>query len=178
MKSISPAVKAAVDNGAPRVQLITLELAQATIRLTTCGHELQWQGHTYLSTPLLLGTDKVRSNSEIRIGTRTLSFTAADATMLALLSGHPQVNRWVTQHEAYLDPIGKIIPDPIHMHTWLLTGHKQKGSNVEVSLASEWSLFESTSGRTTTTESQKRFYPDDDIFDFVPNSSNEVLWGE
>lgn len=178
MKTITQEVKNAIDTGAPRVQLIRMELASGTVRLTTCGHDLTWQGQVYLSTSLLLELSRVRSNSEIRVGTRTLSYTAADPTILAEVSNNVQVNRLITQFEAYLDPQGKIIPDPIHKHSWLYTGHELKGSKLSIDMASEWALFKTTSGRRTTSESQKRFFPDDNIFDFVPRSSEEVLWGE
>lgn len=178
MKHVTPEVKAAVDSGAPRVQLLRMELRSGTIFLTTCGHDIEWQGDTYFSTGLILEVSRVRQNSEIRVGTRALTYTVADSSILAEVSNYPQVNRLITQYEAYLNPFGQIIPDPIHKHTWLYSGDRLKGSQLEVSMSNEWVLFETTSGRRTTMESQRRFYPDDLVFNFTPNASKEVIWGD
>ncbi|MGX5913955.1 hypothetical protein ACR0ST_04415 [Aliidiomarina sp. Khilg15.8] len=177
MKTISTQLAAAIDAGAPRVQLFRLELKSATVFLTTGGHDLHWDGDVYRSTGLMLKHSKIKQSSDIRVGNRTLTFTAADPTLLAEVSNNTQVNRFITQYEAYLDSAGAIIPDPIHKHTWLYSHEKVKGSKLEVTMSNEWALFETTFGRHTTTESQKRFFPDDKGFDYAPDATKEIMWG-
>ncbi len=182
MIELTPAVKAAIDSGAPKSHLFRLELANITLYLTTAGYNQHWNGMEFVSNGWILGIDSIKKDSEIRVGNRSLVMSGVSQELIAEFEGTNQVNRMITQWEAYCDSNGQIIPDPIMKHTWFITSHaidtRPPSTDLEIRMASEWANFEASSGRHTTTRSQARFFPGDLAFEHSHNTTKELTWGK
>ena len=106
MLNVTPQVAMAIAGAHEYCHLITLELTDGPIRLTDCGYPVIWQGNEFQSNGLLLGMDSPSFSTEIRIGEINLVFTAADQSIVALMLGTSQINRYVKMYRAYLDSHG------------------------------------------------------------------------
>lgn len=181
MLNVTPQVAAAIAGDHEYCHLIRMELANnTTVRLTDNGYDIDWNGEEYLADGLLLGMDAPRFTTELRIGEIQLAFTAVDQTMVAMMLGQNQINRYVYIYRSYLED-GEIIPNPILMHAWMITGSDvsdtKDSSQATTSMASEWADFEAPRGRRSTDASQRRFYPDDKGFEFATQVKKDIKWG-
>ena len=182
MLQLTTQVAAAIAGDHDYCHLIRLELANNTIiRLTDAGFDINWNGETFDANGLLLGMDAPKFTIDIRVGEISLAFTAADQSMVALLLGSNQINRYVYVYRAYLNSQGQVIPDPILLHTWLITSFDvsdSKGSaQITVSMASEWADFEKPAGRRSTDASQQRIYPGDKGMEYAGQVKKDLKWG-
>jgi hypothetical protein len=182
MLQLTAQVAAAIAGDHDYCHLIRLELANNTIvRLTDAGFDINWNGEAFDANGLLLGMDAPTFNTQLRIGEIQLSFTAADQSIVALMLGQNQINRYVYVYRAYLTNQGVVIPDPILLHTWLITASDVSDSNgsavCSVAMASEWADFEKPSGRRSTNASQQRFYPGDKGMEFSGQINKDLKWG-
>lgn len=182
MLQVSPQLAAAIAGDHDYCHLIRLELANNTvIRLTDAGFDINNSGEIFNANGLLLGLDAPKFTSDLRIGEINLAFTAADQSILALMLGYNQINRYVYVYRAYLNSDGTVIPSPILLHTWLITkfdNADSKGSTqINVSMASEWADFEKPAGRRSTDASQQRIYPGDKFMEFAGQIKKDLKWG-
>lgn len=182
MINITPQVAAALAGDHSYCHLIRMELANNTVlRFTEAGFDIAWNGENYDGNGLLLDVDTPSFTTELRIGEISLSFTAADQSIVALMLGTNQVNRPVYIYRAYLTPFGQVIPDPILLHAWLITStnvsDETDSAICSVSMASEWADFEAPRGRRTTNNSQVRFYPQDKGLEFATQIKKDIKWG-
>lgn len=183
MINITPQVAAAIAGDHSYCHLIRMELANNTVlRFTEAGFDINWNGEIFDANGLLLGVDAPNFTTELRIGEISLSFTAADQSILALMLGTNQVNRPVYIYRAYLTPFGQVMPDPILLHAWLINADPDivddtDGSTCTTRMSSEWADFEAPRGRRTTNNSQIRYYPNDKGLEFATQVKKEIKWG-
>lgn len=181
MLDVTPQVAVAIAGKHEFCHLIKMELANTTIFLTDNAFPVVWLGQTYEANGLLLGMDSPSFSTEIRIGEISLAFTAADQSMVALVLGANQINRYVKIHRAYLNENGAVIPDPILLHSWLIVSpditDQKDSAQITLALASEWADFEAVRGRRTTDNSQQRFFQGDKGFEFSALINNDLKWG-
>lgn len=182
MLPITPEVTAALSADHDYCHLIRLDLADNTVvRLTDSGFDVNSEGEEFLANGLLLGMDAPTFSADLRVGEIGLAFTAADQSMLALMMGKNQINRYVHIYRAYLTDQGKAIPSPILLHTWLITSFSvddgKGAAEISVSMASEWADFEKPAGRRSTDASQQRIYPGDKGLEFAGQVKKDIKWG-
>lgn len=182
MLPITPEVTAALSADHDYCHLIRMELANNTVlRFTDAGFDINWAGELFNANGLLLGMDAPTFNSQLRIGEIQLGFTAADQSVVALMLGQNQINRHVYVYRAYLTNQGAVIPNPILLHTWLITASDVsdgKGTaECSVAMASEWADFEKPSGRRSTDASQQRLFAGDKGMEFSGQINKDLKWG-
>jgi len=182
MLQITNEVAAAIAGEHSYCHLIRLELANnITLRMTDCGYPVTWLGEVFESNGLLLGMDSPTFNADLRIGEISLAFTAADQSMVALMLGVNQINRYAHIYRAYLTEQGAVIPNPILLHTWLLNApdvsDSKDDSQVTIPMTSEWADFEAPRGRRSTDASQQRFFQGDKGLEFAAQVKKDLKWG-
>jgi len=179
----TPQVAAALAGDHEYCHLIRMELANNTVlRFTEAGFDINWNGETYNADGLLLDVDTPSFTTELRIGEISLSFTAADQSIVALMLNTPQINRMVYIYRAYLTPTGQVIPDPILLHAWVINADPDIADDTDsatcrVPMSSEWADFEAPRGRRTTNNSQVRYYPQDKGLEFATQVKKDIKWG-
>lgn len=182
MLQISSQLAAAIAGDHDYCHLIRMELANNTIlRFTDAGFDINFNGETFDANGLLIGMDAPTFNTQLRVGEIQLGFSAADQSIVALMLGQNQINRYVYVYRAYLSDQGVVIPDPLLLHTWLITASDVsdgKGTaDCSVAMASEWADFEKPAGRRSTDASQQRIYPGDKGMEFSGQIKKDLKWG-
>lgn len=182
MIDVTAGVEAALDSAKEQyAHLITFSFSSGDVHLTECGFDLEWSGDTYLANGLLLDMDSPKFTEEVRVGEVNVALTAVEQSLLAVLLNTPQYNRQVTVRRAYLDDNGKVIPDPILIHTWYIISYAVNAGTdeavISLSLASEWADWDKPAGIRTTDASQRRLYPDDRIFQYSTDVKKDLKWG-
>ncbi len=180
MISVTPAVASALAGDHLFANLLKFEFSTGPICFTDAGYDITWNGDNYLANGLLLGMDAPKFTSELRVGETSVAFSAADQSVLAMILNENQINRYVHVYRAFLDQNMQVIPDPIFMHSWLITDASttaDKEAEIQISMASEWADFEAPRGRRTTDASQRRFYPNDRGLEFATQVRKEIKWG-
>lgn len=176
------AVISRLSNGGENyAHLITFGFSNGDVYLTECGFDLEWSGDTYLANGLLLDMDSPKFTEEVRVGEIDIALTAVEQSLLAVLLNTPQYNRQVTVQRALLDDNGKVIPDPILIHTWYIIDYSVTAGTsdavIALKLASEWADWDKPAGIRTTDASQRRFYPNDRVFEFSTAVKQDLKWG-
>lgn len=181
MISVTPAVASALAGDHVFAHLLKFEFSSGAVCFTDAGYDISWNGDTYLANGLLLGMDAPKFTSELRVGETSVAFSAADQSIMAMILNESQINRYVHVYRAFLDQNMQVIPNPIFLHSWLITdastSTERKEAEIEVSMASEWADFEAARGRRTTDSSQRRFYPTDRGLEFATQVKKDIKWG-
>ncbi len=181
MISVTPAVASALAGDHLFAHLLKFEFTSGAVCFTDAGYDITWNGDTYLANGMLLDLEAPKFTTELRVGEISVTFSAADQSVLAMVLGESQVNRYVHVYKALLDTSMQLIPNPFLLHSWLITGCSveadRKSAEITVSMASEWADFEAPRGRRTTDASQRRFYSADRGFEFAAQVSKSLKWG-
>lgn len=181
MIPVSAEVASALSGDHSYAHLLKFEFSSGPVYLTDAGYDISWAGNTFLANGLLLGMDSPKFTSELRVGEISLTFSAADQSLLALVLNVSQINRYVHVYKALLDQSLQVIPSPILLHSWLITDTSvsadRDSAEITISMASEWADFEAPRGRRTTDASQRRFYPNDKGLEFATQVKKEIKWG-
>lgn len=181
MKNLTPAVLNALKGHHSFVHLLRFNFVGLALGFTEGGHDVEFDGLVYESNGLLTEMDDITSSAEQKVGTFKVGFSAVDSTILAILSNDRQFNQLVHVTRAYLNDDGQIIPDPIHLHTFLIASHDVESDSstakVIVTLTSEFGNFDVKNGRRTTPASQKKHFVGDQGFYYASAAPGKTLWG-
>ena len=90
--------------------LLKIDFTNGPACFTDAGYDIDFSGNTYHANGLLLGMDSPKFTTELRVGEITLTFGAADQSVLALLLNTSQINRYVHVHRAILNTSMQVIP--------------------------------------------------------------------
>jgi hypothetical protein len=137
---------------------------------------------TYLAQGLFLNYGDIIENSDLRVGTLELSFTAVDPTMVAVLINNDFIDRRVVLYRLVLNSDYSFTDDDVftifdgRISGWTLR-EEQGSANVTLSVASFFADFNRTNGRRTNPASQNLFFPNDKGMDFSPQIVKDIRWG-
>jgi len=137
---------------------------------------------TYLAQGLFLNYRDIIENSDLRVGTLDLSFTAVDPTMVAVLINNDFIDKRVVLYRAVLNSDYSFTSDDVftifdgRISGWSLT-EEQNTANVTLSVASFFADFNRTNGRRTNPASQNLYFPTDRGMDFSPQIVKDIRWG-
>ncbi|HAT42349.1 MAG TPA: hypothetical protein DCS87_11625 [Rheinheimera sp.] len=181
MITVTPAVASAIAGDHLFAHLLKFEFTGGSTCFTDAGYDITYNGDVYQANGLLLGMEAPKFTNELRVGEISVTFSAADQSVLAMVLNNSQVNRYVHIYRAYLGTSLQVIANPILLHSWLITdasvSSDRKDAEITVSMASEWADFEAPRGRRTTDASQRRFYPNDRGLEFATQVKKDIKWG-
>ena len=152
------------------------------IYLTDAAVNLNWNGHTYLSS-YFLAFSTVSETSDLLANSCTISLTGVDQAVVAILLQETYLNRKIKIRNAMLDDNLAVIADPVlifegRMNRPAINIDPESGTVVcSVEGVSHWTDFERRAGRHSNTADQQRFFPTDKGFDQVPGIPATVFWG-
>ena len=113
--------------------------------------------------------------------TLTISLSAVDQTYVAVALNENIINADVYIYRGYLDSNSAIIADPFLLFYGTIDEYKisdnTSTANVVISITSHWGNFSKTAGRTTTDNSQKRFFSSDKGMEFAALTVRDIKWG-
>jgi hypothetical protein len=111
----------------------------------------------------------------------TLSLSAVDQTYVALALNENIINDNVYVYRGYLDSNLSLIADPFLLFYGTVDEFKisdnTSTATLVLTLSSHWGNFSKTSGRTTTDNSQKRFFSNDKGMEFSALTVRDLKWG-
>ena len=138
--------------------------------------------NTYIAQGLFLNYKDIVENSDLRVGTLDLSFTAVDPTMLAVLLNNDFIDKRVVLYRAVLQDDYSFTSDDVftifdgRISGWRITESKNSAS-VALSVASFFADFNRTNGRRTNPASQNLHFSSDKGMDFSPQIVKDIKWG-
>jgi len=91
------------------------------------------------------------------------------------------INADVYLYRGYLDSNNALISEPFLLFYGTIDEYKitdnTTTANLVISITSHWGNFSKTSGRTTTDNSQKRFFNADKGMEFAALTVRDIKWG-
>lgn len=181
MKNLTPEVISALKTNYTFCSLIRMDLSGGIIRLTDAGHDIVYNGQTYLSSGLVASVAGIKQQQELRVASIDLQFSAVDQSIVALFSNANQQNRKVIISTLILEndahtPIGttSVITNIINKHS---IDDDENGATIVVNVSNFLAEFEAVRGIRTTQSSFKRFYPNSTAFINSKDVGNDLKWG-
>ena len=111
----------------------------------------------------------------------SLSLSGVDQTYISIALSENIINDDVYIYRGYLDSNNALISDPFLLFYGTIDEYKiidtTTTSNIVLTVTSHWGNFSKTSGRTTTDNSQQRFFSSDKGMEFAALTVRDIKWG-
>lgn len=179
MKNYSQQIIDNLRNGA-RTELIEYQLDDGTVRLTTAGHDITYNGLTYLAGGLFIGVGGIKQEQELRVSTITSVLSLVDQTMLALFQNNSPIGRNVIIMQVLCDDgdqvIGPLLTTTMRIDSYAVDDDEQ-GASISVTLSNYLAQFDAIRGIRTTQASYQRFFPNSPCFINSKDAGADLKWG-
>ena len=166
------------------VHLIHLNFA-TPLYLTDCGFDLtssiSGSSRTYTASGHILNVGNTQESSEPIKNSLNLTLSGVDQTYISIVLNENIINSDVFIYRGYLDANLALISDPFLLFYGTIDEYKisddTNTARLNLTVTSHWGNFSKTSGRTTTDNSQKRFFPNDKGMTFSALTVRDIRWG-
>lgn len=183
MIEATEAVKALIEQGKLPVNLVEIDFAglQEKRRYTTAPWDVSHGGHQWLSNGFLIDVDGYERVDELRAKDSAIGLSGVDLDTAAALLLQPQVNREVIIYDAWLNPSGGVVPDPIVRDIYFIDSASieqgEETASVLITISGEFADFKIKRGIRTTDRSLRRYFPDDRLYQYSTDVKKELRWG-
>lgn len=181
MKNLSQAVIDALSTNYTYCRIIKMELSDATIYLTEAGHDIEYDGNTYVSSGLVVGIGSIKQQKELKVASVDLEFSAVDQSIVALFENTNQQNRRVVISTLILDDdthqsigVSNSINHVINSYT---IDDDETKAIISVNVSNFLAEFDCVRSITTTQGNFARFYPSTTSFINSKDVGNDLKWG-
>jgi len=166
--------------------VILVEIGLSTpIYLTNASFDLtssiSGTSRTYLSNGHLRGITGVQETNAPTKNSLSLSLSAVDQTYVALALNENIINDNVFIYQGYLNSSLALIADPFLLFYGTIDEFKISDNTSTATLvliiSSHWGNFSKTSGRSTTNNSQERFFSGDLGMNYSALTVRDIKWG-
>ena len=184
-RGLSSAVKTELATGViDPVVLVEIDFA-TPVYLTNASFDItssvSGTSRTYLSNGHFRGITGVQETNRPTKNTLSLSLSGVDQTYVALVLTNNIINNEVYIYRGFLDANQALISDPFLLFFGTIdefrVNDNTNTANVILSITSHWGNFSKTSGRTTTDNSQKRFFSGDKGMEYSALTVRDIKWG-
>lgn len=179
MKNYSTTIRNALRNpqGHSFCHVINMDLVGASLLLTDADMPIVHAGQTYLANALINQLSDVKQEQELSAIQYSITFTAADQTMLALFLNNEQRNRLVTITRVILPPDSNQSYGALFTGRYRVASFASDGETISVSLRGALVDLMAVKGIVTTHESIRRVYPDNTSFINSSSINDKIKWG-
>ena len=136
---------------------------------------------TYLSNGHLKNISGVNETNQPTKNTLSLSLSGVDQTYISIALSENIINDDVHIYRGYLDSNNALISDPFLLFYGTIEEYKisdnTSTANLIISVTSHWGNFSKINGRTTTDNSQQRFFSSDKGMEFAALTVRDIRWG-
>ena len=136
---------------------------------------------TYLANGHLRSITGANETNKPTKNTLSFSLSGVDQTYIAVALNENIINADVFIYRGYLDANLALIADPFLLFYGTIDEYKitddTSTARLNLTVTSHWGNFSKTSGRTTTDNSQRRFFPDDLGMRFSALTVRDIKWG-
>ena len=169
---IDPVLLVEIEFGTP----IYLTNAPFDITSSVSGSSRTYQSNGHLkSITAVSETNKPTKNS------LSISLSAVDKTYVSIALSENIINADAYIYKGYLDNNNALISDPFLLFYGTIDQYKisdnTNTANLIISVSSHWGNFSKTAGRTTTDNSQQRFFSGDKGMEFAALTVRDIKWG-
>jgi hypothetical protein len=110
-----------------------------------------------------------------------VSLSGVDQTYIAIALNENIINDNVFIYRGFLDSNLALISDPFLLFYGTIDEYKISDNtttaSINLTVTSHWGNFSKTNGRTTTDNSQKRFFSSDKGMEFSALTVRDIRWG-
>ena len=136
---------------------------------------------TYVSGGHLRGITGVQETNRPTKNSLSLSLSGVDQTYISLVLTENIINDDVYIYRGFLDSNLDLIADPFLLFYGTIDQYRisdnTSTSNVILTVSSHWGNFSKTNGRTTTDNSQQRYFSGDKGMEFSALTVRDIAWG-
>lgn len=136
---------------------------------------------TYASNGYFRGITGISETNKPSKNSLSLSLSGVEQTYIAIALNENIINKEVYIYRGFLDANQALIADPFLLFFGTIDEFRIKDTTTKASLVlnitSHWGNFSKTSGRTTTDNSQKRFFSNDKGMEFSALTVRDIRWG-
>ena len=184
-RGLSSAVKTELATGVIDPVLL-IEIGFSTpIYLTNASFDItssiSGSSRTYLSNGHLKNITGVNETNQPTKNTLSLSLSGVDQSYVSVALSENIINDDVHIYRGYLDNNNALISDPFLLFYGTIDEYKISDNtttaNLILSVTSHWGNFGKISGRTTTDNSQQRFFSGDKGMEFAALTVRDIKWG-
>lgn len=151
------------------------------VRLTSAPFTVNDGTNDFFSSGNLMATSNITESADLRVGTMTFTFSAADQTWVSLFLNNNYTDEKVEYWRALLDSNHAVIGAPLLMFEGRVSGasitDQGRKSEIRVECASHWANFEAINGRKTNDNSQQAIFSGDLGMEFAHQAIDNIRWG-
>ena len=167
------------------VYLVHLGFA-TPIYLTNCGFPLtssvSGSSQTYTASGHLRSITNVSETNQPTKNSLAIQLSAVDQTYTAVILNENVIGKEVKIYRGLLDSSNALISDPFLIFFGTIDEYKivdtTGTANVVLNITSQWASFDKESGRTTSDNSQQRFFSSDKGMEFAALNVLDIRWGK
>ena len=154
--------------------LVKLEF-NTTYYYTDFSSDIVDGSDTYSASGFLREIGTINETSTLTTGTLSLQLSGVNQTLISDLLNYGHLNKKATVKRAFINSSTNALIASSSMFSGRVDVMEiidnEKTSTKNLSLSNHWSDFARKSGRRTTSESQKQFFPEDLGFDYITISN-------
>ena len=136
---------------------------------------------TYLANGHLRGITGVSETNTPSKNSLIVNLSGVDQTYISVALNLNIFNRDVYIYRGFLDTNLALIADPFLLFYGTIDEYKitdtTKSASINLTVTSHWGNFSKQSGRTTSDNSQRRFFSSDRGMEFSALTVSEIKWG-
>jgi|TARA_R110001583_G_scaffold128010_5_gene279794 hypothetical protein len=156
------------------------------IYLTNCGFPLtssvSGSSVTYIASGHLQSITGVSETNQPTKNSLAITLSAVDQGYIAIILNENVIGKEVKVYRGLLDSSNALISDPFLLFYGTIDEHRivdtTNTANVTLSVTSHWASFDKESGRTTSDNSQQRFFSGDKGMEFAALNILNLKWGK
>lgn len=161
---------------------VELNFSSGFLRLCTAGHDVPWNGFTWIGVGKIGSIDTVSEDVGLQANGYQLTLSGLDTDIIAIAQGEDYQGRQCKMWLPLVDiSTGQIIADPLMVVRARMDSMEMiHGTTASVTLTveSEMAAWDRPKIRRYTEADQKSEYPTDLGFDFVQQSATRTIsWG-
>jgi len=184
-RGLTSAVKTELATGIIEPVLL-IELGFGTpVYLTNASFDItssvSGSSRTYLSNGHLKNISAVSETNKPTKNSLIISLSGVDQTYVSIALNENIINDDVHIYRGFLDDNLSLISDPFLLFYGTINDYKitdnTSTAKIVLTVTSHWGNFSKTSGRTTTDNSQQRFFSGDKGMEFSALTVRDIKWG-
>ncbi|HSG29941.1 MAG TPA: hypothetical protein VLB82_00175 [Thermodesulfobacteriota bacterium] len=184
-RGLSSAVKTELATGNVRPILLVYIGFATPVYLTNCSFDLvssvSGSSQTYTASGHLRGITNISETNTPTKNSLALSLSGVEQTYIAVALNENIINKEVKIWRGFLDSSNSLISDPFLLFYGTIDDFKindtTETANLVLTITSHWGQFEKQSGRTSTSNSQQRFFSGDLGMEYAALTVRDLKWG-
>jgi hypothetical protein len=137
---------------------------------------------TYTANGHLKSITGVSETNQPTKNSLAIQLSAVDQTYVSIILNENIIGKEVKIYRGLLDSSNALISDPFLLFYGTIDEHRivdnTDSANVTLSVTSHWATFDKESGRTTSDNSQQRFFSGDKGMEFAALNVLDLKWGK